>query len=418
MRIAVIGAGVIGASTALDLVQDGHEVIVIERNDAPAQGASHANACLISPGHCFSWAEPGAVRAALKALFTMGEGFGICDPWRPSLWLWALLFAREASPDRWRENSLAAVALATLSRDLLFRDDHPVPPQRWAGRRNGILYLHAAGRNPEEDRLLQASGEPHVHFDRMQTLQQESFLAPASIAFEQSTFCPADATGDAARFTVEALEVAVALGAAVHYGTAVHGFELVQSRVVAVRTSAAMFDVDAVVVAAGLQSRELFRLLGHIVPIYPATGYSMTYRGVDALPSSAGVSLLHKVAWAPLDDSTLRLTGFADVGSPADHVVARRFEALEDFAQRLHPQLVGLQGTRWVGQRPMTPDSLPFLGTSAVTNVYANCGHGAMGWTLSAASARTITQLVRGQPADLDLVPFALDRFGRFGRRK
>lgn len=128
--------------------------------------------------------------------------------------------------------------------------------------------------------------------------------------------------------------------------------------------------------------------------------------------------MLHKVAWAPLDDSTLRLTGFADVGSPAADVVARRFEALEDFARHLHPQLIGRQGTRWVGQRPMTPDGLPFLGTSAVTNVHANCGHGAMGWTLSAASARTITRLVRGQPADIDLVPYALDRFGRFGRRK
>ena len=112
MHIIVVGAGISGTVTALTLAQEGHSVEIIEGAQAPATGASFANAGLISPGHCFSWAEPGVVGVALKSLFGIGEGLGIHGPWTPALARWATLFAREATQTRWLTNSKAALALA------------------------------------------------------------------------------------------------------------------------------------------------------------------------------------------------------------------------------------------------------------------------------------------------------------------
>lgn len=419
MKVLVIGAGVVGTCTALALRRRGHEVMLIDAGAEPATGASHANAGLISPGHCFSWAEPGIVRVALQSLLGRSDGLGICAPLSPALWRWGWLFAREGTEARWLENSRAALALSAYSRDCQFQPQ-ALPPETYGGRHAGIVYLYGAADTPgaHDARLLQAAGEPFETLDAPALLQCEPLLEASAIRFAKGVFSPRDGTGDAARYARAALAAFEQLGGIARWSERVQQVLVRAGQAVGVRTDRNEHRADAVVVAAGLQSRALLRPLGIDLPIFPVAGYSISYENVaGALPTRGAVSIAHKIAWASFAPRSVRFTGFADVGTPDAARRARRFAALDAFARQIMPSLAGAQRRQWVGARPMTPDNLPFLGASGMPGLWLNCGHGAMGWTMAHGSAQTIADLLEGQAACLDLAPYRARRYRWLARR-
>lgn len=419
MRIVVVGAGIVGTVTALALAREGHEVHILEGADEPARGASHANAGLISPGHCFSWAEPGVAGIALKSLLGLGDGIGICPPWTSSLLRWGALFAREGTRHRWLSNSKAALALAAYSRDLLF-DASDIPLEAYGGRHAGILYLYGENDKPGpyDEVLLGAAGEAFMRLDHVQLLSYEPMLRTAKVKFARAMFCPNDGTGDAARYATAALEKAVQLGAKARFGERVLRLDISGKTVSGVQTDRCFYRADAVVVTAGLSSRQLLASAGYRLPIYPVTGYSISYQvASSSRPRVGAVSIPHKVAWAAFGEEIVRFTGFADIGIPGSVKVEERFRALEAFACKVYPEIRDTKPLRWVGQRPMTPDNLPFLGAGEHSNLWLNCGHGAMGWTMACGSARILTDLILGRAPALDLSPYRWDRYRLLRRR-
>ncbi len=419
MKIVVVGAGIAGAVTAMALARDGHRVTVLERAAAPATGASHANAGLVSPGHCFSWAEPGVAGMAVRSLLGLTDGIGISSPWDAAFWRWGTLFAREGTRERWLANSAAALALSAYSRDQQFGPDQ-LPLDCYGGRRGGILYLYGDGDSPgaHDAELLAAAGEPFERLDAAQILEREPFLRDAAVKFSQGVFSPRDATGDAARYALAALDEARRLGAELSFSEAVVGLPVQGDRVLGVDTAVRRYPADAVVITAGLASKRMLRPAGYDLPIHAVTGYSITYEGSrNTLPSVGAVSIPHKVAWAAFGDRTVRFTGFADIGRPGASRVASRFAALDAFAANVLPELRDAVPARWVGQRPMTPDNLPFLGAGKHSNLWLNCGHGAMGWTMASGSARIVADLVAGRAPTIDLAPYRWDRYRLLDRR-
>lgn len=419
MHVIVVGAGVVGAATALALTREGCSVSIMDAAPAPATGASYANAGLVSPGHCFSWAEPGVMTMAAKSLLGWGDGIGICPPWAPALLRWSALFTRESTRERWLANSKAALALASHSRDIQFGTP-AISADAYGGQHNGILYLYGPDHAPSvhDAALLRGAGEPFAPLDAEQLLQQEPLLRQANVHFSQAVFCPNDGTGDAARYAVACVDEAVRHGAAARFSHRVLRLETQGDTVVGVTTDRGHDAADAVVLAAGLASRHLLAPLGCQLPIHPVSGYSVTYRVKGAKrPRVGAVSIPHKVAWAAFGDETVRFTGYADIGIPGEGRARRRFEALERFAADVFPELAALQPARWIGQRPMTPDNLPFLGAARQRKLWLNCGHGAMGWTMACGSARAVTDLVLGRPAAIDLAPYSWSRYRTLGRR-
>lgn len=420
MNIVVVGAGISGTVTALTLAREGHHVQLVERADAAATGASFANAGLISPGHSFSWAEPGITRVALRSLVRSNEGLGICAPWKPAFLRWAWLFAREATLERWLDNSRAALALAAYSRDLQFGDPL-VPLEAYGGRQAGILYLYGNGAQPSrhDTELLAAAGEPFEAVDTVRLADIEPTLRSASAQFAHGLYCPTDGTGDAARHAHAALAEAARLGTVVRFSETVRALKTRGDRIVGVETDRDCIQADAVVIATGLASRRLLAPLGYDLPIYPVTGYSISYTGVrDASPRVGAVSIPHKIAWASFAPGAVRFTGFADIGKPSAQRIAKRLAALEAFAARICARLDRVQPSRWVGYRPMTPDNLPFLGATRHANLWLNCGHGAMGWTMACGSARTVADLISKRQPVLDPSPYRWDRYQLLGRRQ
>jgi D-amino-acid dehydrogenase len=416
MHIVVIGAGIAGTVTALALARRGYDVTIFETADSPATGASFANAGLISPGHCFSWAEPGVIGTGIKSLLGLGDGMGICPPWNLALLRWCALFAREGRRERWLKNSAAALALSAYSRDLLF-NDVDIPLSEFGGRKDGILYLYSDGDfpSPYDSLLLKSAGEEFQQISAEKIKDFEPLLNLSSVQFSQATYSPNDGTGDAAKYARAALKRAISLGTKVRYSERVRALETDGDRVVGLTTNLAHYKADAIVVSAGLASRCLLASLGYRLPIHPVTGYSISFEGPRRThPRIGAVSIRHKVAWASFGDSTVRFTGFADIGIPGPRLVEKRFARLESFASDICPELFGVRPNRWVGQRPMTPDNLPFLGPSRHSNLWLNCGHGAMGWTMARGAAKIISDLISGNSISLDLTPFRWDRYRLF----
>lgn len=419
MHVVIVGAGVIGATTALWLSREGHTVDVLEANNAAAEGASFANAGLISPGHCFSWGEPGIPMAVARSILGLSSDLKVFSPRSVSMLRWGMLFARECNWESWKRNSANALSLSAYSRDAL-RQQVDVRLEDFGGRHEGILYLYGAGDGPglHDAELLMHVGEPFRRMDAAQILNTETSLRGAPLAFDHATFCPTDSTGDAARFTQAALRRSVELGAHVRFGQAVRRLLREGDRIIGVETDAGRLDADAVVLAGGLGSRPLLQTVGASLPLHPVSGYSATYRIRSAdLPRVGAVSIRHKIAWASFGDDMLRFTGFADVGYPSSGHATQRFQELEIFAASVYPMLKNAEPQRWVGQRPMTPDNLPYIGAGPLSNLWLSCGHGAMGWTMACGSAQIITDLIQGRQPALDMAPYRWDRFGTFSRR-
>lgn len=416
MQVTVIGAGVVGAATALELTLRGHRVTVIDGADAAAQGASFANAGLVSPGHSFSWASPGVVKALGGVVAGTDDAMGIARWTDPALWPWGLRFLRECTAARWQRNSAASVALSAYSRNLLAAQ-REVPAADYGHAHAGIVYLQAPGQpcDAHELALLDAAREPYEIIGGERIAQLDPLLALSTQRFGAGIFCPQDATGNARSYAQAALQAAQARGAELRWGEQVQGFVEARGRVTGVRTPRGLHPCDAVVLAGGLGAAQLARPLGYRLPIYPVTGYSVTYAhdpaGQAPQPRVGAVSLQHKIAWASFG-SAVRFTGFADIGVPRDPArVRQRMAALEQFAATVYAPAAHLPPARWMGQRPMTPDGLPVLGRGRHGNLYFNCGHGAMGWTMASGSARLVSDQLEGTSPAIDMAPYRWNRF-------
>jgi D-amino-acid dehydrogenase len=413
MNIVVVGCGIVGVCTAMALHRRGHTVTVIEAASDAALVTSYANAGLLSPGHCFSWAEPGIARGILKAFLTGADYPRIGTPRNKALFRWLRRFIAQSSPTAWQHNSYHALRLSQLSRDVHFREEI-IPLHAYDAARNGLLYLYKAATMPAESelKLLQDAGEPfHIlHGDALRA-KEPALQRTENHVFETGTYCEKDAYGDARLYAQESIRLAQQSGVNVLWNTSVKEIMVQQDRVTGVSTNNGFIPSEGCIITSGQGSVSLLNALGYDLFIQPISGYSLTYQGVQGeRPQHAGVSIADKIAWAPFGQDRIRFTGFADVGMPSKRLAQQRFASLKAFAQQLCPSVQEAESLPWIGQRPMTPDGLPYIGQGAHQGLYLNCGHGAMGWTMAHGSAHVLAQVIENQQPDIELHPFRYDR--------
>lgn len=412
MQILIIGAGIVGISTALKLTQEGHQVTVIDSGLAAANHASYANAGLLSPGHCFSWAEPG-IGPQLFSAFIQGKDRPRINPPRNlELLQWLRRFLKQSTTENWKRNSLHALQLAQLSRNSLL-NAIDIPTYDYDKTETGLLYLYQSDQNPPktELNLLAQCNEPYQQVNQAELYQLEPHINWKSTQFSQATYCPLDASGDARLYALAGVLYGKERGVSFKWSTKAQKLILKNNRVIGVDIGSTVIPCDVCIVAAGHASKELLQPLGYQLRIHPVSGYSISYSQMPDQPlQRGGVSIADKIAWAPFGSNRLRFTGFADLGYPSPALSAYRFNLLENFAHSLLPQLAQAEGKRWIGQRPMTPDGLPYIGASAHEGLYLNCGHGAMGWTMATGSAHLLSQIISQQHPSLDIAPFRYNR--------
>jgi len=416
VKTLVLGGGVVGVTTAYFLAKAGHEVTVVEEKDALGLEATASNAGIIAPGHSFAWASPRAPRMLLQSLRGEETAIRVRLGSDLRLYTWGLRFLRECTAERARRNTLVKLRLCQYSQSVM---NELVAAERlqYDAITKGALYLYRDAAELEAGvkkmALLAEHGQKQEILGAAEVARLDPVFEPVQGKIAGAIRDVGDSSGDGrlfveslARVCREALGVTVRLGARV---TALRG---VDDRIESVLTSQGPLTADNYVLALGVGSPSVARTAGVSLPIYPAKGYSSTFplkpRGLA--PTVPGVDERWLVGWSRLGDR-LRLTSTAEFAGYDWGWTPRDFNNILRLARDLFPDAADYdQGQYRACLRPMTPDGPPILGLGRHRNLFLNCGHGHMGWTMACGTARIVADLMTSRMPELDLAGLTLRR--------
>jgi D-amino-acid dehydrogenase len=410
-EIAVIGAGAIGASAALQLALAGHEVLLLDRGEV-GRGASAGTACLITPSHAERLANPSNLKEGIRFLPDPAGPLAI----RPHLGLvpWMARFTAAAVRGGAAHDGTQLLRRASVQSLELHR--------QWAEAHDtglvqeGVLNVWTS---EDGDEHRQRWAEDHrASGIELQLLdaQEVQELEPLVLGARYGSLYPGDAHVDSLGFVQAVARAAEAAGATV--ATGVDTIRVVPGRGdVRLDTTSGPIVARQVVIAAGVWSEKLARDVGVRLPMWPAKGYHVEYAGIPAprRPVFLGES---RVVATPLE-GRVRLAGTLEFGGDPDAVDYRRVDAITRAGvERLRGIAGATPSAVWRGPRPVTADGMPMVGRApAHDNVVIAAGHAMLGITMAPVTAVWVEQLVRGEDLDAELEPLAPGRFHGLPRR-
>ena len=428
MNILVLGAGIIGISTAWHLLERGHTVTVVDRQSDAALETSFANAAQISVSYCEPWANRAAPWKALKWMFDPEAPLLLRPRMDRAQWRWCLEFLGQCNDAAFERNVAQIVALGAYSHQAhqalvrsLGLEFHRLE--------RGIAHFFcdqasfdAAGHAVE---LMRRHGVQRRLVSREELLQIEPAFRSYAAHISGGTYTPTDESGDARLFTQQLARHCAQQGAQMLFGHEVLSLQASGSAIKSVAVRACQqraggekdpqnspiqhLRADAVVVACGSYSAPLLRGVGLRVPIYPGKGYSATFalRRPEAAPWVSTIDDAKKIAMSRLGDSlrvagTIELSGWdltldSPLAQARCHMLARRIETLLPGVCDTRLPHEGGQPQFWAGLRPATPTNIPLIGATPLAGLWLNAGHGTLGWTHGAGSGRALAALMSGE---------------------
>jgi D-amino-acid dehydrogenase len=426
MRVAVIGAGIVGVTTAYELAADGHDVTVFERRGSVAEETSFANAGVVAPGYVTPWAAPGMPAKVLAQLFSRHGAVTLARPWAPGQLGWMWRWWRACRAPVWQANRARMYRLARYSQQRMDQLTRNLPLS--FDQSQGYLVLlrtpQDLARAQHGLKLMAELGASVRLVDPARARQIEPGLNPDS-ALHAAVHLPHDQVGNCRQFAHLLRAEAQRLGATFRFHRQVQRLtpgprpmlhhapaELPGRQPTAPEEEA----FDQVVVCAALGSPVLLRGLRLKLPMVPVHGYSISapLRQIeghpDLGPRSAVMDEHYKVAISRLG-SRVRVAGMAELGGRLDQLrddaIATLFKVLNDW----YPGSAQLsQVQRWKGARPMLPDGPPVLGASGAPGIWLNLGHGSSGWALACGSARVLADQLAGRTPAIDVEGLDLRR--------
>jgi D-amino-acid dehydrogenase len=421
MKIAIVGAGIIGVTTAYELTADGHEVTVFERHGAAALETSFANAGVVAPGYVTPWAAPGMTAKVARYLFSRHAPVRLCWPLAAHELRWMMRWRRACDLDTYLANRGRLQRLAFYSRSRLHQLTEDL--QLEYDRSTGYMVLLRS----EKDRrmvqpglqVLRDAGVKFQEIDAARARVLEPALNPDT-DFAGAVHLPEDEVGNCRQFALLLKNQTQALGARFEFNCSVAPLDPAQPTLLRITQGNDAAPVtqrfDAVVVCGGLASAALLRPVGLRVPLAAVHGYSISAPIREPLnaPRSGVMDDRYKVAISRLGNR-VRVAGSAEIGGQPNH---KRPAAIQTLYKVLHdwfPGAAQLANTgsavqEWKGARPMLPDGPPVLGATGIPGVWINIGHGSSGWALACGSARAVADLMSARSPDVDLEGLGVER--------
>lgn len=438
MRVAVIGAGIVGVTTAYELAADGHEVTVFERRGSVAAEASFANAGVVAPGYVTPWAAPDMPGRALRSLFARHAPVRLHASLDPALLAWLWRWWRACRADTWRSNRTSMQRLAVFSRSRLHEITKAL--QLEYERQSGYLVLlrseaELAAARPGLKLLTELGGRFHL-VDAARCREIEPGLNPDT-TLHAGVHLPDDEVGNCRQFAHLLRTEAQKLGARWCFHTQVQRVvpgrapQVVHRYMPPAESTQLLVDpapsssdapatepaplepvaeeFDAVVVCAAMGAPELLRPHGLRLPLRAVHGYSVTAplrpddNPSERAPRAALMDERYKVAISRIGQR-IRVAGSAEIGGSLHKHDPRAIDTLYKVLNDWFPGAGRMsQVQRWKGARPMLPDGPPVIGASGIDGIWLNLGHGSSGWALACGSAFALAQAMAGREAPISL---------------
>ncbi|WP_312403369.1 D-amino acid dehydrogenase [Rhizobium sp.] len=415
MKVIVLGAGVVGVTSAYQLAKAGHEVTVLDRQEGPALETSFANAGEVSFGYCSPWAAPGIPLKAMKWLFMQHAPLILRPKMDAAMLSWMTQMLMNCTSERYAINKSRMLRIADYARISLaeVRDETGIA---YDERMQGTLQLFRTQQqldaSAKDVKALAADGVPYEVLDPDGCIRVEPALKHVRQKIVGGLLTPKDETGDCFKFTNALALKAAAMGVKFVYGTNIKALDVEGGAIKGVVTDRETLRGNAVVVALGSYSPMLVKQFGIKLPVYPVKGYSLTIPIVDAsrAPESTVMDETYKIAITRLGDR-IRVGGMAEISGYTNDLGQKRRATLEHSVTDLFPGGDVSKADFWSGLRPMTPDGTPVIGATKVKGLFLNTGHGTLGWTMSCGSAKVISSIVSGKKPEIDATDLAVSRY-------
>ncbi|MCG6114827.1 MAG: D-amino acid dehydrogenase [Mesorhizobium sp.] len=408
-RVVILGGGIVGVTTAYQLLRDGHEVVLIEQRESVGEETSWGNAGMIAPGHSFAWASPQAPMTLLKSLFDKDQALRFTPSLDPRLWMWSAAFLRECTSARATRNTLIKHRLTLYSQGV-FQETAAETGVDFDRSSNGILYFYSTDeglkRGVEHMKILSDNGQKIEVVDRARIEAIDPSFAASKATIAGGIYCPTDETGDCSKFAKALAALCVERGADIRTGTRIKRIVGEAGRISHIETDQGEVRGDLYVLSLGNHSPILARDIGVYLPIYPIKGYSLTIPVGNRPhpPKLACVDEDRLVAITRMGDrvratATAEFAGYDTGHKPSD------FSFMRKVVEDLFPEGADFERAEyWAGLRPMTPKGIPILGhDSKFANLFMNTGQGHMGWTMSHACARITADMIAGRTPAIPL---------------
>ena len=421
MRVTVLGAGIIGVSTAWHLLERGHEVTLVDRQADAALETSFGNAAQISVSYCEPWANREAPLKALKWMFDPEGPLKFRPQLDPAQWKWGLQFLAQCNDTAFERNVAQLVALGQYSHSALKAIVASTGIQ-YHRLTKGIAHYYTSQQSFDDAgsaaEVMRRHGVARRVVSRDELLRIEPALRGFADRIVGGTYTESDESGDCRAFTQKLLRLCQARGL---HTLMQHDIERIHTQGGEVQNvqvrdriggQVRQLQADAFVVACGSYTTALLKQVGVSVPIYPGKGYSATLPLLrpDQAPSVSLLDDQMKCAVSRLGNQ-LRVAGTIELGGfdmRLDTPLARTRSRM--LVRRIEQVFPGVADTRtpeeggdpqfWCGLRPATPTNIPLMGRTRVGKLWVNAGHGTLGWTHGAGSGKALAELVSGeQPA-------------------
>jgi D-amino-acid dehydrogenase len=418
MTTIIVGAGVMGLTTARAMLDHGEGVVIVEARDGAGLETSFGNAGMMTPSMGDPWNAPGVHRHLLASLFDPRSPMKLRLRAVPSLATWGLRFLANSRRERHLAATEANFRLGQYSVEQTRQWRDRLGLQYQAEDRGTMKVFRSAAAMDapvELARRLATLGLEVLELDRDGAVAEEPLLADIREQIAGALRYPGDAVGDSFLFC-KALEAQLlSAGAEFRFGTRSLGVVVESGAVQGLRTDRGTIKAKRVVVACGTWSPQLLRTARVELPVKPAKGYSVTIdvSGIADRPRLPVVDDAMHAAVAPIGDR-LRIAGTAEFAGFDTRLNSARIDNLVGLLRAIYPRVADrvdlAKATPWTGLRPMSCDGRPFIGPCAVDGLYVNAGHGHLGWTQAVGSARLLADLVSGRPPAIDPAPFLPNR--------
>ncbi len=408
MQIVILGAGVIGVTTAYELVRSGeHDITVIDVNKEPALEASGVNAAMIAPGHAFAWASPKVPAILLKSLYRNDQAFKIRFRLDLQFWKWTTLFLKQCNNSDAVKNTIRKHTLCLYSQQRL----HVVTSENnfeYDQIKKGLLFLFRNSKTLtkgiEHSKLLVNNGQQVETLNANEVIDIEPAYKPVHHKIAGAIYCPTDETGDARKFTRELVKICKSRGVNFQFDTKAIKLRAHQNQVQCVSTSKGDIEAELFIVSLGAHTPLILKTLGINLPIYPVKGYSITVPTAEHHQrlTIGTVDEDNLVALSPIGQE-LRATSTAEF---AGYNLAHRpkdFEPMMKAVYDLLPNAADYSTVKYSACfRPMTPQGTPYIGFTQLSNLFVNSGQGHMGWTMACGSAKIAADLIAGRKPEIE----------------